>query len=192
MPSYRGKVEITLTQGLAVSVTKAPRTVQIRSPSFVIRNTIRKKAKRCKNKADKKKKKCLFDKCVLCNNYGHLVTLYNYCLLCSVDEGVSSSYNLLKRTLGVPLPRLPAPSLRISLLIITEVSRYGRRECRGQGLGGSSMICCKIIYWRKSLMLSLQTTVFCILLSFSSPKREAQVTMYVVVCVCVCVVFALE
>lgn len=56
LPSYRGKVEITLTQGLAVSVTEGPRTVQMRFPSFVIRNTIRKKAKRCKNKADKKKK----------------------------------------------------------------------------------------------------------------------------------------
>lgn len=136
LPSYRGKVEITLAQGLAVSVTKAPRTVQIRFPSFVIRNTIRKRQNNVKTRQIKKKK-CLFDKCVLCYKYGHLVTLYNYCLLCSVDEGVSSSYNLLKRTLGVPLPRLPAPSLRISLLIITEVSRCGRRECRGQGLDGS-------------------------------------------------------
>lgn len=136
LPSYRGKVEITLTQGLAASVTKAPRTVQIPFPSFVIRNTIRRRRNNVKTIRSSRffLKKCLFDKCVLCNNYGHFVTLYNYCLLCSVDEGLSSSYNLLKRTLGVPQPRLPAPSLRISLLIITEVNRCGRREYRGRGL----------------------------------------------------------
>lgn len=36
LPSYRGKVEITLSQGLTVSVTKAPRTVQVPFSSFVI------------------------------------------------------------------------------------------------------------------------------------------------------------
>lgn len=101
----------------------------------------------------------LFDNCVLCNNYGHLVTLYNYCLLCSVDEGVSSSCNLLKHTLGAPLPRFPAPSLRISLLIITE-------ECKRWGYMEADDLLEKL-YLRESFKLSLQIIVLCMWLSLS-------------------------
>lgn len=116
------------------------------------------------NKADlKKKKKILhFNSCVLYNNYGHLVTLYNYCLLCSGDEGVFSSCNLLKHTLGVPLPRFSAPSLRISLLIITE-------ECKGGGFIKADDLLEEIVMG-ESLKLFLQTIcpMFVLLLSFHS------------------------